>query len=250
MPLRLALANALQAKKEACCMLHNIVCIYDNVAWLDRLSAEWSKYGGCLTYTPTSREAVNVLGSKEYHLIILSSDYIKEQLLPSIKMIREVTIMPILVVADDYNVVDMCASIRSGADGYALTTSTMEELVVLGFSHIRRYSYFDCERFNKDTVAYCGIHLDIHLRVVKIGDIDATLTRGEFECLRMLISQPGRTFNYDQLYYGSFGEKATTGYIESSIHSLIKRLRRKIGPEHSTYIVSVHGIGYKMDAKC
>ncbi len=227
-------------------MLHNIVCIYDNVTWLDRLSSEWSKYGGCLTYTRTSHEAIKATEEKEHQLIILSSDYVKEQLLPSIKMIRDVTVMPILIVADTHNSSDMYASIRSGADGYALTSAPMEELVVLGFSHIRRYSFFEGERHDKDALVFHEIHLDLRQRIVTVDGNASHLTRGEFECLRMLMSQQDRIFTHEQLYYGSYGEQAQAELIIASVRSLIRRIRQKIGPKNAKCIQSVNSLEYNL----
>jgi DNA-binding response OmpR family regulator len=228
-------------------MLYNIISIYDNPVKLDPLRAEWDKYGGCLTNVLSAQQAVNSLNDKEYHIIGISADYVKEQLQPSVKMIRDATNTPLIVIADQYNSVDMVASLRNGADGYMSTPDTMEELVMLGFAFIRRYCSFDCARHAHDPLDYQGIHLDQRFRVVSAGGKDVPLTSSEFDCLRTLMLHPGMTFSYEHLYDSSFGVKAKDGFIENSIHSMISRIRQKLGSEHAKYIISDYGCGYKIE---
>jgi DNA-binding response OmpR family regulator len=228
-------------------MLYNIISIYDNPVTLDLLRTEWDKYCGCMTNFHTAQEAVDTLKDKNYHIIKIWADYVKEQLLPTVKQIRDITDIPLIVIANQYNGVDMVATLRNGADGYISTPETMEEFVVLGFAHIRRYCAFNCERHDKEALSYRGIQLDLRFRTVTVGGKDVQLTRSEFDCLRTLMSHPGNTFAYEYLYDSSFGIKAKNGFIENSIHSIIKRIRQKIGPEYAKHIISDYGRGYRVE---
>ncbi len=72
------------------------------------------------------------------------------------------------------------------------------------------------------------------------------LTPSEFEILRTLMHEPGRVFTRLQLLEAATGE-AYEGY-ERTIDTHIKNMRRKIEPDSSspTYLLTVHGVGYKM----
>ncbi len=169
----------------------------------------------------------------------------KDQLQPTVKAVRDATDMPILVMTSTYNSVDMVASLRNGADEYAAFPSTVEESIMIGYALIRRYCDFEGNRIKKHNVGFQGIQIDPHGMNAYAGGRAIQLTRGEFQCLSILMSQPGRTFEYDMLYYGSFGETAQSEYILTSLRSLIRRVRQKVGPEHSKHIKSVRGTGYR-----
>ena len=63
---------------------------------------------------------------------------------------------------------------------------------------------------------------------------------------RLLLSAPGRVFTRLQLLEAAQGE-AYEGY-ERTIDTHIKNLRRKLGddPRDPTYVLTVHGVGYKV----
>jgi two-component system OmpR family response regulator len=74
-----------------------------------------------------------------------------------------------------------------------------------------------------------------------------TLTPTEFEILATLVSQPGRIFSRAQLLNAARGV-AFESY-ERAIDSHIRNLRKKIEPSEGepTYIITVHGVGYKFE---
>ena len=224
------------------------MCISSDPDRLKLLKAEWEKYGGCLQNVNTAQEVIDTLQTKRYHLIAISADYMNGHLQPTVKAVRDATDMPILVMTSDYNSVEMVASLRNGADEYAAFPNTVEESIMIGYALIRRYCDFEGNRIDAKKIGFHGIQLDLQSRKAFIEDRAVQLTRGEFKCLSMLISHPGQTLEYDMLYYGSYGETAQSEYILTSLRSLIRRIRQKVGPEHSKYIKSVRGTGYRVGA--
>lgn len=228
-------------------MLYNILLIDDNTQMLDIARMEWKKYGGCLTNVLTAQEGLWELKSKEYQLVIIMVDFAKDSLLPTIKKIRDTADLPIIVMTSDYDRIEKISTLRCGADEYFSVPETMEEIVLSGYAHIRRYCAFDCCRHQKKEVTYNGIHLDLRERKVIVDDMEIYLTRGEFNCLSTLMSQPGKLFSYELLYYGCFGDEVRAEDIVSSVRSIIKRIRHKIGSDHAKHIRAVHGVGYKIE---
>jgi len=90
-----------------------------------------------------------------------------------------------------------------------------------------------------------ALKLDEARRTVSLKGAPVDLTRSEFELLRLLLSTPGRVFTRLQLLEAAQGE-AYEGY-ERTIDTHIKNLRRKLGddPRDPTYVLTVHGVGYK-----
>jgi DNA-binding response OmpR family regulator len=78
---------------------------------------------------------------------------------------------------------------------------------------------------------------------VTLPDRSITLTSTEFELLATMMSQPGRIFTRGQLLSAVRG--VTFESYERAIDSHIRNLRRKLEP--GEYIVTVHGIGYKLE---
>jgi DNA-binding response OmpR family regulator len=76
---------------------------------------------------------------------------------------------------------------------------------------------------------------------------EVALTPTEFEILALLASQPGRIFSRAQLLTAVRGVSFES--YERAIDSHIRNLRRKLEPGdgEARYIVTVHGVGYKVE---
>jgi DNA-binding response OmpR family regulator len=72
------------------------------------------------------------------------------------------------------------------------------------------------------------------------------LTKTESLFLRLLLSEPGKIFSFDEIFAGIGGE----GYFgdEASIRTLVCRLKNKLG-DASPAIVNVRGHGYKIETE-
>lgn len=87
--------------------------------------------------------------------------------------------------------------------------------------------------------------LDPDRQTVRCQDAEESLTRLEFGFLRMLLEQPGRVREFADLTDGVWG----TRYLGdvSQVHSLVKRLRRKLDRVGSPLQVhAVRGVGFRM----
>jgi two-component system KDP operon response regulator KdpE len=219
-------------------MLYNIFFFDDDPLLHNQMSIEWEKHGGQLTSIQTVQDALTKLRHKEYHLIEIVVDHMKESLLPAIKTIRDASDLPIVIMTSHFSSIEKVASIRVGADEYLAIPATLEEAVMTGFAHIRRYCSCGYEGNKIKPICYDGICIDQELRIVKIDDREVHFSKGEYKCLELLMSRPGRIVDYEQLYYCSFGEEATAENVAHSIRSYIGRIRRKVGTVYAKYIQS------------
>jgi DNA-binding response OmpR family regulator len=89
--------------------------------------------------------------------------------------------------------------------------------------------------------------IDLDKRKVLRSHIEIDLTHNEFDLLRIMAENPGRVFSRMQLLDKVQGD-AYDGY-ERAIDSHIKNLRKKIeiDSEHPRYIITVYGVGYKLE---
>jgi len=98
----------------------------------------------------------------------------------------------------------------------------------------------------KPVLKIADLVIDRDKRQVKRGDGIIELTPNEFDILAAMAESPGRVFSRMQLLDRVQGE-AYEGY-ERTIDSHIKNLRKKIEPDPNRprYVLTVHGIGYKV----
>jgi len=80
-------------------------------------------------------------------------------------------------------------------------------------------------------------------RTVSIGGSDLTLTRSEFDLLRMLVAHPGRVFTRPQIIAHIQGEEKDV--TDRTVDTLLVGLRRKLG-EWASHIETIRGVGYRL----
>jgi Transcriptional regulatory protein, C terminal len=90
-----------------------------------------------------------------------------------------------------------------------------------------------------------GLSLDVHRRVVRWKDKEVMLTRLEHDFLRCLATEPGRVWTYQRLHLTVWGNEHL-GH-GSHIHSVVKRLRRKLARLGTTVTIhAVRGVGFHL----
>lgn len=103
----------------------------------------------------------------------------------------------------------------------------------------RRHSRLD------EPVRVGELVVDPARRKVMVGDREVRLAKKEFTLLRVLASDPTRVFAKEELVrdvWGLRGPAASTRTLDS--HA--SRLRRKLDPEHTRYVVNCWGVGYRL----
>jgi DNA-binding response OmpR family regulator len=80
---------------------------------------------------------------------------------------------------------------------------------------------------------------------ILVGDREVRLTKLEFGLLRMLASDPTRVFSKEELLGAVWGERRPREKTRT-VDSHASRLRRKLDPDHGTYVSNCWGIGYRL----
>ena len=160
------------------------------------------------------------------------------------RMVRQSSDVPIIMVTARVEETDRVLGLELGADDYIIKPFSPREVVARVRAVLRRYHR---SAIDDDELLVVGdLRLDVGRHTVLRGQKSANLTPSEFEILRTLMRSPGRVHSRLQLLEAAQGE-AYEGY-ERTIDTHIKNLRRKIEPSscNPTYILTVHGIGYKI----
>lgn len=157
--------------------------------------------------------------------------------------------VPILMLTSKSSELDRVLGLELGADDYVTKPFSVLELVARVKSLFRRIDAVSRERAPQpESLAVGGIAIDSASREVRVGGERVELTAREFDLLLHFARNPGRVFSRAQLLDSVWGF-GHEGY-EHTVNSHINRLRGKIEPdsEHPQYIVTVWGVGYKMES--
>lgn len=163
---------------------------------------------------------------------------------------REQAYTPILMLTSKSSELDRVLGLELGADDYVTKPFSVSELMARVKAIFRRVESVG-NRFsvNAETVILGPLAIDTAGREVTLHGKSVALTAREFDLLLHFIRHPGQVFSRAQLLDSVWGY-GHEGY-EHTVNSHINRLRAKIeqNPSQPEYIVTVWGVGYKLDAR-
>lgn len=164
-----------------------------------------------------------------------------------LKIIRDTTNIPVLMLTAKSNEEDKVFGLRLGADDYLTKPFSINELMARINSLIRRYTTLNPFMADTDNILLKDMVIDKLNRTVFVKDIPVSLTGKEFDLLLFLASNKGRVFTKKQIYSQVWEEEYA--FDDSNIMSFISKLRKKIepDPDHPFYILTVRGVGYRFN---
>ncbi|MBT8077983.1 MAG: response regulator transcription factor [Gammaproteobacteria bacterium] len=158
------------------------------------------------------------------------------------------TYTPILMLTSKSSELDRVLGLELGADDYMTKPFSVLELMARVRAIFRQVEAIENEsRFSTDRIRIGPLLINSAARVVKKGDDQVDLTAREFDLLLHFATHPGRVFRRSELLDRVWGH-GHEGY-EHTVNSHINRLRSKIedNPADPACIVTVWGVGYKLD---
>jgi DNA-binding response OmpR family regulator len=162
---------------------------------------------------------------------------------------RESRYVPILMLTSKSSELDRVLGLELGADDYVTKPFSVSELMARVKAIFRRVESLE-KRFpgGADSLSLGPIRIDTSGRQVLVNDRPMPLTAREFDLLLHFARHPGQVFSRAQLLDSVWGY-GHDGY-EHTVNSHINRLRSKIEPDPARpeFIVTVWGVGYKLDA--
>ncbi len=160
------------------------------------------------------------------------------------RILRRESNIPIIMLTAREETTDKIVGLELGADDYITKPFDPKELISRVKAVLRRS---DGNTVMKKKFEVADLTIDVERRQVSRGEQIIELTPIEFNLLRVLAEHPGRVFSRLQFLDSVQGD-AYEGY-ERTIDSHIKNLRKKIEPEPEKprYIITVYGVGYKLE---
>ena len=156
--------------------------------------------------------------------------------------------VPILMLTSKSSELDRVVGLEIGADDYVTKPFSVLELIARVKAILRRAELSRATATEQQGEVRVGcVAIDPATRGAVIRGKPIDLTAREFDLLLHFATHPGRVFRRLELLDSVWGY-GHDGY-EHTVNSHINRLRSKIesDPAHPQLIVTVWGVGYKMD---
>lgn len=192
------------------------------------------------------QSALRAFNELEPGLIVLDLMLPELDGLALMRIVRERSNVPIVMLSARAQVADRVFGIHEGADDYIAKPFSPAELVVRVKAVLRRTAAAGTGARSHGTLEHGDLVIDLDRVEVRRDGMPMPLTPAEFRLLVTLVQARGRVLTrqalLDSLYGASQGDA-----LERTIDVHIGRLRDKLGEEVGAprYIITVRGLGYR-----
>lgn len=220
--------------------MFKILIVEDDAELRQLFTHVLEKNGYATTGADNGREALNVLDTEYYDLII--SDIMMPVMdgYELVRSLREANItIPVLMITAKDAFDDMRMGFLSGTDDYMVKPVNVNEMVLRVQALLRR-AQMVTER--RQTVGQTTMECD-SLTITR-GALSMVLPQKEFMLLYKMASFPGRIFTRQQLMDEIWGYDTETDSHTVDVH--IGRLRDRFRDNPDFRIVTIRGVGYKV----
>ncbi|MFE6134816.1 response regulator transcription factor [Bacillus sp. NPDC057893] len=228
-------------------MSHHILLVEDDISIQEMVETYLVKEGFQVTIASNGEEGVTAFFKGSFDLIILDIMMPKLDGLEVVRIIREKSAVPILMMSAKDTDVDKAVGLGLGADDYICKPFSMIELAARVKAAIRRSTKYSAVESKDEAIQIGDLIIDpINFTVEKKGR-QLKLTLKEFEILKLFVKNQNRVFTKAQIYTLVWNEEYYGDDNVINVH--MRRLREKIesDPSNPEYIKTLWGIGYKLE---
>lgn len=187
--------------------------------------------------------------TNEYEIIVLDVMLPVKNGFEVLAEIRKYSNVPILMLTAKDSEGDKVSGLRMGADDYITKPFSSSELSARIESLLRRYLVLGNHSVsNQNKILNIGaLSIDIAKHEVEKNGVLIDLTAKEFDLLVFFATNQGQVFTKRQIYHNVWNDEYAFDDNNITVH--IRRLRKKIedNPDTPTYILTVWGVGYKLN---
>jgi two-component system response regulator RegX3 len=222
-----------------------ILVVEDEESFSDPLSYLLRKEGYDVAVAETGTAALDEFDRNGADLVLL------DLMLPGTpgtevcRQLRARGNVPVIMLTAKDSEIDKVVGLELGADDYVTKPYSSRELVARVRAVLRRRA--EPDELVPATVEAGPVRMDVERHVVTVDGGAVSLPLKEFELLEMLLRNAGRVLTRGQLIDRVWGSDYVGDTKTLDVH--VKRLRAKLEPEpgEPKYLVTVRGLGYKLD---
>ncbi|MBF5081914.1 response regulator transcription factor [Quadrisphaera sp. INWT6] len=162
------------------------------------------------------------------------------------RQLRTRSAVPVIMLTAKDSEVDVVVGLELGADDYVTKPYSARELLARVRAVLRRRS--EPEDLVPSAVEVGPVRMDVDRHVVTVRGEAVRLPLKEFELLELLLRNAGRVLTRGQLIDRVWGSDYVGDTKTLDVH--VKRLRAKVeeDPSDPRFLVTVRGLGYKVEA--
>lgn len=194
----------------------------------------------------SAREGLDLAASERVDLIVLDLGLPDMSGLEVCRDVRGWTTAPILVLSARHSDTEKVALLDAGADDYMTKPFSTVELQARVRAQLRR-SRLNGSAAGESRIQSRGITIDLGKRAVHRGGTLVHLTPIEWELLRVLATNSGRTLTHQQLFKQVWSRSHGDAQHYLRVH--VANLRRKLEPDpvRPALIATEPGVGYRFN---
>ena len=193
------------------------------------------------------KEAVDTVSENDIHLVLLDIMMPVMDGIEAMSRIRQISNVPIILLTAKSEDADKVLGLNVGADDYITKPFSPLEVCARVKSQLRRYLSLGAGAKNNPVVlAIGGLELDYNARTVTLDGESISLTKKEFEILKLLMENPNRVFSPKEIYREVWHEDPMGADNTVAVHIRHLREKTEIDPADPRYIKVVFGQGYKI----
>jgi two-component system response regulator RegX3 len=224
----------------------HVLVVEDEQSFSDPLSYLLEKEGYDVDVVETGPDALDFVERRGTDLVLL------DLMLPGLpgtevcRRIRATSAVPVIMLTAKDSEIDTVVGLELGADDYVTKPYSSRELLARVKAVLRRSA--EPVDLVPPTLDAGPVRMDVDRHVVTVDGEPVTLPLKEFELLELLLRNAGRVLTRAQLIDRVWGSDYVGDTKTLDVH--VKRLRSKIEPDPAapTRLVTVRGLGYKLEA--
>lgn len=195
------------------------------------------------------KEAVDTLNKEEIHLVLMDIMMPEMDGISAMVKIRENSNVPVILLTAKSEDTDKILGLTVGADDYVTKPFNPVELQARVKSQLRRYMQLGggAVKGETDVLSIGGIELNDRTKEVTLDGDAVSLTKTEYEILKLLMNNPGKVYSPNEIY--ELVWKDNPYGTENTVAVHIRHLREKVeyNPAEPRYLKVVWGRGYKIE---
>jgi DNA-binding response OmpR family regulator len=221
-----------------------ILVVDDEKQIVDIVRAYLEKDGYRVLAAYDGRQALELAARERPALLVLDLMLPEMSGWDVMRSLRQTSDAPVIILTARDDPTDKVVGLELGADDYVVKPFEPKELLARVRAVLRRLRPPEA----REIVTVGDLTIDPGRYEVRLGDRRIDLTPTEFALLQLLARHPGMVYTRLQLLEAIHGD-AYEGY-ERAIDSHIKNLRQKLEPDprRPRYVLTVHGVGYRLEA--
>ncbi len=160
--------------------------------------------------------------------------------------IRSESNIPVIIISAKDADSEKILGLNLGADDYLAKPFNPLEAVARVRSAIRRFYSFGAGTSKKPILTVRDLMLDPDSCELTKGGIPIPLSSVEYRIMELFMSHPGKVYTKQQIYECGWEDEYVVS--DNNIMVCISKLRSKLSEDPSEYIVTLRGLGYRLEA--